>query len=79
MITIDMEKAKNIKREFIRLQRLPLFEKLDVAFMRAVESNDLTAQKEITKKKENLRNLTNHPAIQAAKTIDELKNLNLFA
>lgn len=68
-----MEKAKNIKRENIRKQRAPLFDALDVAYMRAVESGDTKKQKEIADNKQILRDATEHPDIDAAKTLENLK------
>jgi len=33
MITVDMTKAREIKRDMIRAERKPLLEKLDVEYM----------------------------------------------
>ena len=72
MIKHDMDKARNLKRQFIRLERAEKFQKLDVEFMRAIESGDTVAQAEIASKKARLREAPAHPGINAATTIEEL-------
>jgi hypothetical protein len=71
MITIDMEKARDIHREKMRLVRAPLLTSLDISFQRALEQNGNTVV--IVAKKQALRDVTSDPAITAAETIDELK------
>ena len=71
MITVNMEKARNIHRDRMREARAPLFNALDVAFQRAMETGADTA--EIVAKKQALRDVTADPAIDAAQTTDELK------
>ena len=73
MITINMTKAKEIKKDMIRAERAPIFESLDVQFMRAVEAGDANLQTEISSKKQALRDATKDPAIDAAQTPEELK------
>jgi hypothetical protein len=73
MITVDMTKAREIKRDMIRAERNPLLEKLDVEYMRAQEVGDTALQQEIAAKKQALRDATVDPAIDAATTPDELK------
>lgn len=73
MITIDMEKARNIWRDKIRQERAAKFAELDVAFMRAVERNDTAEQQRIAAEKQRLRDLTKAPEIEAAQTVEELK------
>jgi len=73
MITVDMTKAREIKRDMIRAERNPLLEKLDVEYMRAQEAGDTTLQQEIAAKKQALRDATVDPVIDAATTPDELK------
>jgi len=73
MITVDMTKAREIKRDMIRAERKPLLEKLDVEYMRAQEAGDTTLQQEIAAKKQALRDATVDPVIDAATTPDELK------
>jgi len=71
MITIDMEKARDIHRDKMRVARAPLLTTLDVAFQRALEQNANTAT--IVAQKQALRDVTSDPAIEAAQTVDELK------
>jgi len=73
MITVDMTKAREIKRDMVRAERKPLLEKLDVEYMRAQEAKDTALQQEIAAKKQALRDVTADPAIDAATTPDELK------
>lgn len=76
MISIDMTKARQIKRDMIRSERAPMLATLDVQFMRAVETGDTAAQQAIAAEKQRLRDATKHPGIDAAQTPDELKDLN---
>jgi len=73
MITVDMTKAREIKRDQLRAERRPLLEQLDVEFMRAQEAGDTQKQALIADKKQALRDVTADPAIDAATTPDELK------
>jgi len=73
MITVDMTKAREIKRDQLRAERKPLLEQLDVEFMRAQEAGDTQKQALISDKKQSLRDVTADPAIDAATTPDELK------
>lgn len=72
MITVDMTKAREIKKDMIREEREPLFVKLDADFMKALESSDTAEQTNIATKKQALRDATDDPAIAAATTPDEL-------
>ena len=72
MITINLDKAKNITKERLRQERKPLLEAEDIKFMQAQESGaDTTA---IVAEKNRLRNITN--AVDSCTTTDELKALN---
>jgi hypothetical protein len=55
---INITKAKSIQLDKFREVRAPLLEKLDVAFMRAVEAGDAVAQQQIAAKKQALRDVT---------------------
>ena len=71
VIAVNMEKAKEIWRHKIRIQRDKLWQDLDSQFMKALETNaDTTA---IVAKKQNLRDAPNHPDIDAATTPEQLK------
>ena len=73
MITVNMTKAVEIKKDMIRAERDPKLAALDVEFMRAVESGDTAAQATISAQKQALRDATDDPAITAATTPEELK------
>jgi len=73
MITVNMTKAVEIKKDMIRAERDPKLAALDVEFMRAVEAGDTAAQATISAQKQALRDATDDPAITAASTPEELK------
>ena len=73
MITVNMTKAKEIKKDMVRAERKPLFEKLDVAYMRAQEAGDTTRMQEVAAKKQALRDATEDSVILDAQTPEELK------
>lgn len=73
MIVVNMDKAREIKKDMIRAERNPKLAELDVQFMRAVEAGDTALQAEIAAKKQALRDATDDPAIANASTPDELK------
>lgn len=72
-LTHDMGKARDIWRDKLREERAPLLAALDVEYMRADETGDLAAKTAIAKQKQALRDVTADPAIDAAKTPQELK------
>lgn len=73
MITINLPKAKEIKKESLRMERKPLLESQDVAFQRALESNsDTTA---IVAEKVRLRNIT--MLCDTAETVEDLKAIDI--
>jgi len=73
VIKVNMDKAREVKKDMIRAERAPKLEALDVAFMRAVEAGDAEKQAEIAAKKQALRDATDDPVITAAQTPEELK------
>lgn len=71
-ITINMDKAKDITKERLRIERKPLLEAEDILFMQAQESGaDTTA---IVAEKQRLRDITNQ--VDSCTTTDELKALS---
>ena len=69
MITVNIDKAKDITKDRLRAERKPLLEAQDVAFQRALEnSEDTTA---IVAEKARLRDITNQ--VDTMTTVDELK------
>ena len=72
MITINIDKAKDITKDRLRAERQPLLEEQDVAFQRALETGaDTTA---IVAEKQRLRDITLLP--DTCITLDELKALS---
>lgn len=72
-ITINMQKAVEIKKDLIRAERAPILAALDIEMMRAIESGDTAKQAEIGAKKQALRDATTDPAVVNATTPEELK------
>lgn len=56
---VNYEKAKEIQINKWRDERKLMLEKLDVDYMKALEIGDLQKQKEISEKKQELREITN--------------------
>lgn len=71
MITININKAKEITKERLRSERDPLLKAQDVAFQRALETGADTA--EIVAEKQRLRDITK--LADQATTLDELKSI----
>jgi hypothetical protein len=73
LITININKAKDITKDRLRQEREPLLLAQDVAFQRALESNaDTTA---IVAEKQRLRDITT--LVDTANTVEELKALEI--
>ena len=73
MITINLNKAKDITKDRLRDERRPLLEAEDVKFMQAQETeSDTTA---IVAEKQRLRDITKKA--DTCKTTDELKALKV--
>tara|TARA_R110000803_G_scaffold165806_1_gene229257 strand:+ start:354 stop:587 length:234 start_codon:yes stop_codon:yes gene_type:complete len=72
-ITIDIDKAKSVTKDRLRLERKPLLEQQDILFMQAQESGTDTSS--IVEEKQRLRNITNQ--VDTMTTIDELKAVAL--
>jgi len=73
VVSIDLPKAKEIKKESLRLQRIPLLAEQDVLFQRALESNSDTTG--IVTEKQRLRDITN--LVDSASTVEGLKAINI--
>ena len=71
MITIDINKAKDVWKEKIRVARKPALEKLDIDFIKAQEQGNDTTQ--IVADKNTLRDLPNQ--VDTATTVDEIKSV----
>tara|TARA_R110002020_G_scaffold406898_1_gene617027 strand:- start:30 stop:284 length:255 start_codon:yes stop_codon:yes gene_type:complete len=73
MITINLNKAKELTKDRLRIDRKPLLEEQDILFMKAQESGgDTTA---IVTEKNRLRDITK--LADSATTTDELKALKV--
>ena len=72
-ISVNMSKAKEIYKNKLREMRKPPLEALDVEFMLALEKGNST--KDIVERKQALRDVTDHQAIEAATTPEELKQV----
>lgn len=74
-VEVDMDAAKVIHKNNLRIERAPRLADLDVAYMKALEAGsgaaDIAAQKQV------LRDITSDARIDAATTPDELKALDL--
>jgi hypothetical protein len=75
MITINLDKAKNITKERLRIERIILFEAQDIKFMQAQETGAYTTA--IIKEKQRLRDITK--LVDSCTTTDELKALSCSA
>jgi hypothetical protein len=69
MITIDINKAKDIWKDKIRLARKPVLEKLDVDYLKAQEEGTDTTS--IVTDKQTLRDLPSQ--VDTATNTDEIK------
>jgi len=67
----DMPRCRDIWRDKMRAARVPKLSALDIEFQRATE--DVKDTSPIIDAKKRLRDVTKHPAIDSAKTPDELK------
>jgi hypothetical protein len=75
----DMVKAKEIHRARLRKIRGNYLDALDADYMRADEAGDNQTKKAVAAKKQKFRDVTEHPAIEAAQTVEELKACTLEA
>lgn len=76
-IAHNMAKAAEVHRDILRQQRAPLLSALDVEYQRADERGDAKAKADIARRKQALRDITKHPGIETAKTVDDLKTITL--
>lgn len=69
MITINIDKAKDITKDRLRKERKPLLEAQDILFMKAQEAGEDTSA--IVAEKQRLRDITNQ--VDSMTTVEELK------
>jgi len=72
-LTVNLDKAKEVKKETLRVLRTPLLEAQDILFMQAQETGADT--KAIVAEKNRLRDITKDA--DSCKTTDELKALKV--
>ena len=58
-LTVNVDKAKEIQKDKWRAARKPVLEKLDIDFMKAVETMDTNTIQTIAQQKQALRDVTN--------------------
>ena len=73
VVTVNLDKAKEITKKRLRAEREPLLSAQDVLFQRAQETGADTAA--IVAEKQRLRNITN--SADTATTTEELRNLKV--
>lgn len=73
MITVNLDKAKDIKKEQLRSERISLLQAQDVAFQRALESGADTSA--IVAEKQRLRDITQ--LADEATTVEQLKQISV--
>lgn len=75
----DVEKARELKREQLRHERATAFIELDGQWMRAFARGDARTAAEVEAKRQALRDLPASDRIREARTVDELKVIELPA
>lgn len=76
-MSIHMDKAKELHKNKLRLERIEAMSQLDVDFQRAIEDNDSSKMQRIKAKKQKLRDITTHPDLVNAQTPEELKAVTI--
>jgi len=69
MITINFTKAQEITKDRLRIERKPLLEAQDIAYMKAQEAGEDTSA--IVTEKQRLRDITS--TVDSMTTLEELK------
>ena len=73
MITINIEKAKEIKKDMLRVEREPLLSALDIEVMKNITDSIKLA--EIEAEKQKLRDITTK--VDELTTVEELKEATI--
>jgi hypothetical protein len=73
VITVNMDKAKQIHLSRMRAAREVVFKQVDADRAIAADSGDPAAMASIKARAAELRDVTKHPDLLAAKTPDEMK------
>lgn len=72
--TIDLEKAKDVWRDKIRVARDKKIKELDIKWMKAMEKGETTIAASIAADKQVLRDLPQREEISRASSVEELKS-----
>ncbi len=73
----DMTAARDVTRERLRRDRVASFAALDVEVQKALINEDKAVARAAERKRETLRNATQHPAIMKASSIADLAAITL--
>ena len=73
-VRIDMQKAKEITKERLRVERIKLFEKNDITLRDAMLSNDKVKLAEAVAERDRLKNITS--LVDDADTLNSLRKLH---
>ena len=69
----DMSICRAIWRDRMRFARAPKLAQLDMQYLRADEQGDILEKQRIASQKQELRDVTSHPDINASATPEDLK------
>ena len=78
-ITVGMTKARECARQRLRAERAPLLAAEDLKVSKALVAEDRAAAEAAEAERQRLRDITALPAIDAAKTPEELKGISAVA
>lgn len=73
-VRINIESAKEITRDRLRLERIPLFEKVDIAIRDAMIEGDTEKLKKAKLERDRLRDITKR--VDSLNNLDSLKKLH---
>lgn len=74
-VDVDMKKARDIHRDYMRVARRDRLVELDAESQAADRAADAVKKKAVDAKKQQLLDVTKHPAIEAAQTPEQLKQV----
>ena len=74
-VVVDLERAREIKLGKIREARKPKLQELDISYLIALERADRSAQEEIARLKQVLRDLPATFDMSRATSVEQLKNM----
>jgi hypothetical protein len=74
-LSVDMIKARDIHRDHLRVVRAEKLSALDTEYLQADEKGDISTKEKIKQRKQSLRDITKHPAIDEVLTPEDLKKV----